>query len=321
MSHFLLNLVRRSAGLPPLVSVEPRLPAPINKDLSSSAFGEVIEEEMQRVTAPPDTPSVQTSDSHALDKTPPREQSVTARTDSTQLLKPVSQLDSDRARTARVAVAVPSEASQITIDKPDVAKPEFSFEQATEHVVGPIGSIPPTSQTTAVANPTFNQLEVVSPQISAPVLAPAPIPQTNIIQRTVESVPASAPAAPASTAPTAAEPLAALRVVAPPVAHSQTYESRSVIESEPSMIPQVETRPATVVKPRPPRLPAIPLVFKQTDQPAARPVHVRIGTIEVQGSPPSPASPTSTMPASNSPASEGFGDYIGMRTYVSWDRP
>jgi len=74
-------------------------------------------------------------------------------------------------------------------------------------------------------------------------------------------------------------------------------------------------RPAAADSPAPPRLAAATPV---TSAPAGPPpVHIRIGRVEVRGTATPPPRPPASPPA---PAALGFAEYARMRTYRSWWR-
>lgn len=75
---------------------------------------------------------------------------------------------------------------------------------------------------------------------------------------------------------------------------------------------QVVIRPTPVIEHPPvPLTPRPPAAAK----PEPRPVHVRIGTIEVRATTPSPPPPA--PPPSSAP--QGFDNYVSIRTYTSWE--
>jgi hypothetical protein len=250
-------------------------------------------------------------------------ESTQSHTDFTQLLKPASQDKPDRNPSPPVVLAQ-AESSKNIEGLQDRKK--SVGEPGTSHLLisdpSPSPASPTSMEPTFTSAATLNHVEIASTPISPmPVAATSIAHATTIIQRTLETVPAPAPIT-IATPPAQIEPAALKPVtVTPPTSTSPAVPPMTVvIKPEPEIVTESKEVPVTLVQPLPPPALVIPQVRKQTERPATRPVHVRIGTIEVQNSSPSPVASKTAMPAPTAPVAEGFGDYTGLRTYVRWDR-
>ena len=279
MSSFLLNLARRAAGLP-VGPAEAPLPPRSGPDARA--------------------PDLDASDA----ATPtPRPESWTGAF--------------ARARTAgealprSPAVAVPAPMPPPRPPTPMAAEPSRPAETALAARTLESGrqAAPPTERAVLVASPAPPPRP---PRQTEP--EPAPLVISHPVAEVADVEPTSSPDDGPDVSGWAEGPPAASVAQAP-----KRHGLRMIVpEATPVDWQQttVVVRPAAVDLPAPPRRPpAAPATSPARATPP--PVHIRIGRIEIRGTPPAPPRPLSSPGA---PATLGFAAYARIRTYRAWLR-
>jgi len=284
MSSFLHNLARRGAGLA-VNSIQAPTPSPIRPNAGTPELAPIEVAAEARPEGP--------------DKAPPESGSIL-----------------ERARETLPRPAVQRFAAQ-TEYRPPSAPPGLASSAPSKQV--PSREQVPPAETPAVAQTRV--LRSVQRQEAAAAAVPAAVPTPPPHARQAGEAAAAVRKAPRRRAPSL---VASARAAAAPV----PGQPNVVIESRtPSSVPAAEqsptpsaARPASPVirpasaedtraLPAPLRLPKVPPV-PSPSPPTALPIHVRIGRVEVRGTPPQPPPAVASAIA---PA--GFAAYSRIRRY------
>lgn len=327
MSHFLLTLARRGAGLTPLVPLQPPLtptfapsigaanPAepgserpPVGKDRSELPVQTQAEATSVQAQGSPaaalSSPIPASADAapppSSLVHTSPLPLAVDTRSAQEPLPKPAEhaapQPDAE-VSSAAVEPAAPKPQEELPST---AAEPQSSPPRRTRLPASPSVSVPRAEPTVQMPGDTW-KLEPGLPAISPTPSQPAARPQ------------------PARDLPT--KPKAGLVAMPAAIYLTPTLEMRETSEGETvaqvkRATPPMRTRGQAIIKPAPVTQPpptTLIMVEPAIPRPDPRPIQVRIGTIQVRATTPPPPTPP---PA---PTPQGFDDYVRVRTYVNWE--
>ncbi len=327
MSDFILNLVRRGAGLAPVVALQPPFMPGFAPDIGAAHPAEPGSERApvgeDRPELPVQTQAEATSVQAQLSPAAALSSPIPASADAAP---PPSSL----VRTSPLPLPVDTESAQEPLPKPAepaAAQPntEVSSTAVEPAAPQPQEEVPLTAAEPQSSPPRRTRLPA-SPSVSMPRAEPT-VQMPGDTSKPEPSLPAilptpSQPAArpqPARDLPTKPKtgPVAMPAAIYPIPTHEmrETSEGETVAQVQPATTPPATARGQAIIKPAPVTQPSpttLTMVEPAIPRPEPRPIQVRIGTIEVRATTP----PISRPPT---PAPQGFDDYVQIRTYVNWE--
>lgn len=296
MSNFIYNLAQRGAGLAPTIKLQPSVTPRLTPDLDVVQTNRL---EPETVPVEEATPEVPTQSEAAPSDTPPETTEFPTTTDLNRLTAPV-QSEATSPPAPPEELQLPTNADFVGQTPPNVAtrpRPEGEVKRSTSpmFLVKPKGQIP-VGDVPEPRRPIDSKPDLPSEPLPARARV-RPREQYNSSFETLETEDV--------------ETQASVHTRPAPLPH-EVSEPKSFAKIEPATSHQTAEREAMV------RSPSVQLPeFKESSKAnvtssESRSVQVRIGTIEVRATTPSPPAQAPVQ------TPKGFDDYGLVRNYINW---